>query len=315
MPFVKLDAGLLDSSLWTDPVGRDVFITALLMATPRELAGPMAQLAIDSLDPTGWTVPAGWYGFLPSAGVGILRRALVPEAQGLEALKRLGDPDPTSRTVAHQGRRLVRVDGGFVVLNFMLFRERDDTARDRARRYRERLALRRHAVTSRNVTHAEAEAEAEAEVPTQPPTPSRAGKGRSGGADAHASRARFDSFWAAYPKKKAKKDAERAFKAAKVSEAMLDLLLAALERQRRSPEWLKDGGQFIPLPATWLRGGRWEDEIQVDPDTRPAAGPDYDDGWWHECQHEPKCSTAFTHAQRKGIDAMRAEAAAEEETR
>jgi hypothetical protein len=27
-----------------------------------------------------------------------------------------------------------------------------------------------------------------------------------------------------------------------------------------SAEWTKDGGQFIPHPATWLNQKRWEDE-------------------------------------------------------
>jgi DNA replication protein DnaC len=39
-----------------------------------------------------------------------------------------------------------------------------------------------------------------------------------------------------------------------------------LEKQKVSTEWLKDGGQFIPHPATWLNGRRWEDEAP------PAAG-------------------------------------------
>jgi hypothetical protein len=164
MPFVKLDACLLDSTLWADNAGRVVFITALLMAEPRELREPMPQLAVDTLEQTGWTVPAGWYGFVAAAGAGIVRRAQVPEAEGLAALTRLGQPDLSSRTAAYDGRRLVRVDGGYIVLNFMAFRERDYTAGARARRYREHrhgVTSRRHGVTGRNVTQAEAEAEAE----------------------------------------------------------------------------------------------------------------------------------------------------------
>jgi len=34
----------------------------------------------------------------------------------------------------------------------------------------------------------------------------------------------------------------------------------ALAWQARQPGWLKDDGQYIPLPATWLNGARWEDE-------------------------------------------------------
>ena len=67
----------------------------------------------------------------------------------------------------------------------------------------------------------------------------------------------FAAFWAAYPKKKNKADAEKAFM--QVS-APLGTLLAAIEAQKKSPEWQKDSGQFIPYPATWLRRGAWMDE-------------------------------------------------------
>ena len=28
-----------------------------------------------------------------------------------------------------------------------------------------------------------------------------------------------------------------------------------------SLDWIKDGGQFVPYPATWLNAKGWEDEI------------------------------------------------------
>ena len=68
----------------------------------------------------------------------------------------------------------------------------------------------------------------------------------------------FDLFWDAYPKKKSKQAAEKAFKKVKVP---VEVLMAAVERQKQSKDWLKDGGQFIPYPATWLNQGRWEDEV------------------------------------------------------
>lgn len=38
-------------------------------------------------------------------------------------------------------------------------------------------------------------------------------------------------------------------------------MLAALAQQKKSPQWVKDGGEFIPHPATWLNQGRWQDEV------------------------------------------------------
>jgi hypothetical protein len=136
MPFVKLDCRILDSTLWPDRAARDVFLTALLMAEPYELDEPAPQLAVNSLESTGWMVPPGWYGLVKAAGAGIVRRALVEPDEGLRALERLSAPEPDSRNPAHDGRRLVRIAGGYVVLNFMVFRERDYTAAERAHRYR-----------------------------------------------------------------------------------------------------------------------------------------------------------------------------------
>jgi len=68
----------------------------------------------------------------------------------------------------------------------------------------------------------------------------------------------FDAFWSAYPRKKDRKRAQSAFAKVKVP---ISTLLAAIETQKRSPEWQKDGGAYIPHPSTWLNGQRWEDEM------------------------------------------------------
>jgi hypothetical protein len=72
----------------------------------------------------------------------------------------------------------------------------------------------------------------------------------------------FDLFWKAYPKKVGKKDAMKAFAKAKDLPPITDLI-AEVELQSRSVEWQKDGGQFIPHPATWLNRGGWLDEVTV----------------------------------------------------
>ena len=80
----------------------------------------------------------------------------------------------------------------------------------------------------------------------------------------------FDLFWSAYPLKKSKKDARKAF--AKVK-APLDTLLAALERQKKTPAWTKDGGRYIPYASTWLNGERWEDEVADGAGKAPMPAP------------------------------------------
>lgn len=71
----------------------------------------------------------------------------------------------------------------------------------------------------------------------------------------------FDVFWAAYPRHTGKQDAYKAFVKLKPDEALMQAILAGIERQKQSAQWTKDGGQFIPHPATWLNGCRWEDEL------------------------------------------------------
>ncbi len=73
----------------------------------------------------------------------------------------------------------------------------------------------------------------------------------------------FDQFWAAYPKKTAKQQALKVFQKLNPDEALLNTILNSLEQQKHSVQWTKDGGQYIPYPATWLNGRRWEDESEV----------------------------------------------------
>lgn len=90
----------------------------------------------------------------------------------------------------------------------------------------------------------------------------------------------FAVFWDAYPNKRNRPAARKAF--AKIAgKVELSALLAALETQKRSPDWTKEAGKYIPYPASWLNGRRWEDEPQaavVDPCVAlPESVPDY--GW------------------------------------
>ena len=77
----------------------------------------------------------------------------------------------------------------------------------------------------------------------------------------------FNQFWTAYPKHIAKQSAVKAFEKLKPDEKLLEAMLKAIEMQRESKQWEKDGGAFIPYPATWLNQRRWEDELpQVETD-------------------------------------------------
>lgn len=76
----------------------------------------------------------------------------------------------------------------------------------------------------------------------------------------------FDSFWKEYPKKVSKQEAVKAFNKLEPDTTLLDTILEALRTQKRSSDWTRDNGQYIPHPATWLNQRRWEDEgTQIEP--------------------------------------------------
>lgn len=74
-------------------------------------------------------------------------------------------------------------------------------------------------------------------------------------------RERFEIFWAAYPKKRSKTTAEKAFAKLNPDEQLFNDLMAGLERAKTSGQWANP--QFIPHAATWLNAGGWKDEFQT----------------------------------------------------
>ncbi|HZK19521.1 MAG TPA: phage replisome organizer N-terminal domain-containing protein, partial [Treponemataceae bacterium] len=72
---------------------------------------------------------------------------------------------------------------------------------------------------------------------------------------------RFEEFWKAYPKKVGKGYCRDIWKKLKPSQKLTDEIVAAIKQQKKSEQWEKDKGQFIPNPATWLNQERWEDEL------------------------------------------------------
>ena len=77
----------------------------------------------------------------------------------------------------------------------------------------------------------------------------------------------FSRFWDSYPKKVGKIATEKSWNKANGKRPPLESILAKLDQLKKSPQWKKDGGQFIPNPATWINQGRWDDEapsVQAD---------------------------------------------------
>ena len=70
----------------------------------------------------------------------------------------------------------------------------------------------------------------------------------------------FDQFWKAYPKKVGKAAAEKSWEKIKAPTETLKIILINLEWQIKSEQWIKEAGQYIPMPVTYLNQARWLDE-------------------------------------------------------
>ncbi len=129
MAYVKVHASILDSSVWLeDDRTRIVWFTLMAMAN-RD-------------------------GIVEASVPGLANRARVPRRSCEAALEIFMAPDPDSRTPDHDGRRLEKVPGGWRLLNYEPYREKDSIEdakaknAERQRRFRERHGD----VTLRNVT-------------------------------------------------------------------------------------------------------------------------------------------------------------------
>ena len=101
----------------------------------------------------------------------------------------------------------------------------------------------------------------------------------------------FTEWWPHYPKKVKKLDAEKAYRAALKRGVTPKELLDGLQRQKAA--WTAKGTepQYIPYPATWLRAGSWEDELdpptpsQAAPATNPNTGKVVTkEDFWYACE-------------------------------
>lgn len=78
----------------------------------------------------------------------------------------------------------------------------------------------------------------------------------------------FAAFWAAYPRHEKQESAREAFE--KCSEP-LEVLLDALEAQKKSAQWRRANGRYIPHADKWLREKRWTDTLTAGDDIPQGA--------------------------------------------
>lgn len=69
----------------------------------------------------------------------------------------------------------------------------------------------------------------------------------------------FDAFWNVYPRKVGKQRCLNWFKTRKPSERLVEKMIITINLWKKTSEWLKENGRFVPHPYTWLNRGGWED--------------------------------------------------------
>jgi hypothetical protein len=186
------------------------------------------------------------------------RIANVPLASVVEALDKFQSPDPDSNTPDNEGRRLVAVPGGWHVVNHAIYRGRDyrEVEAERKREYRKKKDLSGTSPGqvpdfSVSVSSSVSEGDSKGETPTKPKRVRKKKEPEEYTDD-------FCRFWDAYPRKANKRYAWESWQGA-LDRPPLDRILLAVEMQSRQDSWLKDGGQYIPHPSTWLNRGGWDD--------------------------------------------------------
>ena len=63
-------------------------------------------------------------------------------------------------------------------------------------------------------------------------------------------------------------------------------IMQAVDAQKRSDQWRRENGRYIPNPSTWLNGGYWDNEEvnegaenQRDPEQPDSSGRDWGKGF------------------------------------
>jgi hypothetical protein len=70
----------------------------------------------------------------------------------------------------------------------------------------------------------------------------------------------FEIFWRTYPRRVGKGDARKVWLKLRPDVELVQQMLVTLAWQRETEQWMRDDGQYIPHPSTWLRQERWTDE-------------------------------------------------------
>ena len=98
----------------------------------------------------------------------------------------------------------------------------------------------------------------------------------------------FDLFWEAYPKRMAKLDAAKAWKAHKCN-LIAAKIMESVKAHIKTENWQKEGGTYIPYPATFIRSHGWEDELtppKIITQSKMKSGSDIVEQWKKDAEEK-----------------------------
>ena len=76
----------------------------------------------------------------------------------------------------------------------------------------------------------------------------------------------FEKFWEAYPRCKRKSDKSGTFKTFEKYKSVVntETLIKILNAQKQDQSWIKQDGEYIPAPTTWLNQKNWENDFWLE---------------------------------------------------
>lgn len=236
--FTKLFSSITASTVWCEPDQTRIAWIAMLAMADRK---------------------GRVWGSIP----GFASIARIPVDAARLAIATFLAPDEDSRTKEFEGRRIEEIDGGWRLLNYEKHRaiQDEESVLESKRRYingrrareREQMSTVDKRVESRGL---EIQAEEEEEA-LKPKDVVRVLKAKTPKQNLAFD---FDEFWKHYPRKVNKQLALRAYQKLNPDEALHNTMLRAIAKQRKSEQWQRNGGEFIPHASTWINARRWEDE-------------------------------------------------------
>ncbi|MCX2894857.1 hypothetical protein ORG27_14855, partial [Stenotrophomonas lactitubi] len=246
--YTKLFSSITESTVWGESYAtRIVWVTMLAMA-----------------DASGKV-----YGSIP----GLARRANVTLQEAEAAIHSFMSPDPYSRTKDDDGRRIAEIDGGWALINHAKYGaiRGEEERREYKRQWdrNNRSSGHQRAVSSDTVRQQSDSSPTKTDSPTPPaltPTLDLEEQQEQQHVQPMAARCRFAAFWAAYPNKKGKQEAEKTWKRRKL-DGRCDELIGHVRLMEAHDDGWRRG--YVPMGSTYLNQARWEDV----PQESARAGP------------------------------------------